>query len=290
MHDPEHSREAARPNTPYIIPAPVRWFFRGLSVVTPPLAVPIAARLWCTPMRGKMKPSERPVMEEADRFSLEVEGNTIEGWSWGQAGSTILLLHGWGSRGSRLSSFVGPLREAGFRVATFDGPAHGSSTGKTTTGIYYSRALAAVAEHLGGADGIVTHSMGGWVASLGLARGISLERAVYIAPPDDMKYYSTMFAHQTGFSMKVQERAERRLEIETGVDWSQLRVENVYGGHDLPLLVIHDRDDPVTPLEQGEAVHRAWAGSELMVTEGLGHRRIVTDREVIARTVAFLTS
>jgi pimeloyl-ACP methyl ester carboxylesterase len=288
MAEQQQTNELPRPNTAHMIPKPVRWFLQGLSLVAPPLAVPIAKRLWCTPMRADVKPVEQKVMDSADPFELEIEGNTIACWSWG-AGPAVLLLHGWGSRGSRMTDFVEPLIDAGFRVVSFDAPAHGDSTGRTTTGIYYSRALLKVAAHIGGPHAIVAHSMGGWVASLAFRQGLRADRAVFISSPDDMKYYSILFAEQTGFSMKVQEKAERRLEIETGVEWSQLSADNVYGGHDFPLLVIHDRDDPVSALEQGENVHRAWKGSELIVTEGLGHRRIITDPAVISRAVAFLT-
>ncbi len=288
MAEQQQTNELPRPNTAHMIPKPVRWFLRGLSLVAPPLAVPVAKRLWCTPMRADVKPVEQKVMDAADPFEIEVGGNTIACWSWG-AGPAILLLHGWGSRGSRMTAFVEPLIDAGFRVVSFDAPAHGDSTGRTTTGIYYSRALLKVAAHIGGPHAIVAHSMGGWVASLAFRQGLRADRAVFISSPDDMKYYSILFAEQTGFSMKVQEKAERRLEIETGVEWSQLSADNVYGGHDFPLLVIHDRDDPVSALEQGENVHRAWKGSELMVTEGLGHRRIITDPAVISRVVVFLT-
>ncbi|MFC1628833.1 alpha/beta fold hydrolase [Gemmatimonadota bacterium] len=270
-----------------MIPKPVRLFFRGLSLVAPPLAVPVAARLWCTPMTVPVRSDEKKIMDVAHRSECEVAGESIVCWSWGE-GPTVLLLHGWGSRGSRLAAFVEPLLEAGFRVVTFDAPAHGDSTGKTTTGIYYSRTIVKVADQIDDLYAIVSHSMGGWVASLAFGQGLAVDRAVFISPPDDMKYYSTIFAEQTGFSMKVQARAERKLEIKTGVDWSQLGPEAVYGGHDFPLLVIHDRDDPISPLEHGENVNRAWKGSELMVTEGLGHRRIITDPEVISRAVGFL--
>jgi len=287
--DQQNGQEVSIPNTAHMIPAPVRWLFRGVSLVAPPLAVPVAARLWCTPMRAEVKSAEKKTMDLADRFECDVAGNTLVCWSWGE-GPTVLLLHGWGSRGSRLAAFVKPLLEAGFRVVAFDAPAHGDSTGKTTTGIYYSRALLNVAEQIEGLRAIVAHSMGGWVASLAFNQGLEVDRAVFISSPDDMKYYSTIFAEQTGFTMKVQERVERKLEIKTGVDWSRLGPDAVYGGHDFPLLVIHDRDDPISPLKQGENVHRAWKGSELMVTEGLGHRRIITDPAVISRSVAFLIS
>ncbi len=40
---------------------------------------------------------------------------------------------------------------------------------------------------------------------------------------------------------------------------------------DLPALVIHGGNDPLIPLDGGIDTHRALAGSELMVIEGMGH-------------------
>jgi len=287
--DPDFSAvESVIPNTRYQVPAPIRAIFTLLSRLWPALAARIAARLFCTPMRGQLRPAEEPVMARAGRFSLEVAGQQVVGYSWGE-GPVVMLLHGWGSRTSRLAQLVDPLTAAGFRVVGFDAPAHGESEGRTTTGVYYARALRAVADQVGPLTAIVTHSMGGWVASLALRQGLEVQRLVFLAPPDDMQYYSDLFARQAGFTIPVQERAEANLAAETGVEWARLGPDEIYGGFDLPLLIVHDSDDPVSPVDQAERVHRAWQGSELMITKGLGHRRIVTDPAVIARVIAFLS-
>jgi pimeloyl-ACP methyl ester carboxylesterase len=52
-------------------------------------------------------------------------------------------------------------------------------------------------------------------------------------------------------------------------------------------LIIHDRSDREVPFLSAQGLHRAWAGSELLATEGLGHRRLLADRAVVERAVRF---
>jgi len=44
----------------------------------------------------------------------------------------------------------------------------------------------------------------------------------------------------------------------------------------MPLFVIHDRGDAEIPWQHGMAITRAWRGADLLMTEGLGHRRILS--------------
>jgi pimeloyl-ACP methyl ester carboxylesterase len=56
----------------------------------------------------------------------------------------------------------------------------------------------------------------------------------------------------------------------------------------LPALIIHDHDDRDVSWHEGEAIARAWPHARFLRTEGLGHRRILLDPEVIGRAVRFL--
>jgi pimeloyl-ACP methyl ester carboxylesterase len=60
---------------------------------------------------------------------------------------------------------------------------------------------------------------------------------------------------------------------------------------DLPLLIVHDPDDPDSPYETSERVVAAWPGANLLTTRGLGrlaHYRILRHRPAIDATVAFI--
>jgi hypothetical protein len=55
------------------------------------------------------------------------------------------------------------------------------------------------------------------------------------------------------------------------------------------LHVTTDREDWEAPLPSVEKLVRSWPGATLRVTQGLGHRRILRDPEVVEEAVRFFT-
>ena len=272
----------------YRTPPLFRLGMRLLSYLAPPLAARAAGYLFSLTGSGKVREAEHPVLDRAEVSHLLFEGRRIVLYAWG-AGPTVLLLHGWGSRGSRLIDLVDPLTDAGFRVVAWDGPAHGDSEGRTTTGPDTARALRQVVEQLGEVTAVVAHSFGCLVTALALKQGLRLERAVFLSPPADMALFLRVFTRTVGITPAVEQRLTDLFSRRTGVVWSDLAAERLGEGQTIPMLLVHDRDDPVVPLEQAERLHQAWAGSEMVVTTGLGHRMTHRDPEVIARVVSWLT-
>jgi pimeloyl-ACP methyl ester carboxylesterase len=82
----------------------------------------------------------------------------------------------------------------------------------------------------------------------------------------------------------------RGLERRFGIPWTEFDVLAAARTMSASLLVVHDRDDRDVALADGEAIAAAWPGARLVVTDGLGHRRIVHDPEVVSEAVAFLTA
>jgi pimeloyl-ACP methyl ester carboxylesterase len=70
--------------------------------------------------------------------------------------------------------------------------------------------------------------------------------------------------------------------------WTRFSAQNMARNVGLPALIIHDRDDRDMPWREGEAVARAGPHARFVRTEGLGHRRLLRDPEVIDRVVRFL--
>ena len=55
----------------------------------------------------------------------------------------------------------------------------------------------------------------------------------------------------------------------------------------LPTLVVHDRVDTVNPFADGQAFVDAVEGARMLATDGLGHRAILKDADVVAGVAAF---
>jgi pimeloyl-ACP methyl ester carboxylesterase len=111
---------------------------------------------------------------------------------------------------------------------------------------------------------------------------------VFIAPSANVNSYSAQFASLLGVRDPVMASMRTRLERRLGFQWRLMDVLRFAGAMTVPLLVIHDRNDREVRWDDGAAIARAWPRAELLTTTGLGHHRIVSDQEVIARVVSFL--
>jgi pimeloyl-ACP methyl ester carboxylesterase len=270
-----------------LTPRLLRLLFRGLSRVSPAAAAALAMVLFRRPPRRRDSAEERDALAKAERLFLSLDGKPLAAWRWGH-GPAVLLVHGWGSRGSRLVSFVVPLTEAGYSVVAFDAPGHGASAGRLSSLPQFISAIEAVARHVGSVEAIVAHSMGGAATTLAMARGLPVRRVVFLAPAADPAGYSERFAEVLGLTPDVLGRMKQSIERRFGTPWNDFDVLRAARKMTAPLLVFHDRDDRDVAWTDGEAIAAAWPGAELVSTAGLGHRRIVHDPEVVARAVAFL--
>jgi len=261
--------------------------FRGLCAIAPGIAAGLAVTLFRKPPRHRDSESERATLERGERLDLSLDGRPLAVWRWGR-GPAILLVHGWGSRGSRLAPFIAPLTDAGLSVVTFDAPGHGASGGRLSSLPQFISAIQTVARALGGVEAVVAHSMGGAAAALAMGRGLRARRAVFLAPAADPAGYSERFATMVGLTPAVLARMKWNIERRFGQSWEEFDVLRAARTTTAPLLVFHDRDDRDVPWSDGAAIVSAWPGAELVSTAGLGHTRITQDPAVVSRAVDFL--
>jgi pimeloyl-ACP methyl ester carboxylesterase len=284
-----------------LTPRLLRTLFRGITPVAPGAAASLALALFRRPPRHRDSAEERDAIAGAEPLFLSLDGKPLAAWRWGH-GPAVLLVHGWGSRGSRLASFIAPLTEAGYSVVAFDAPGHGGSAGRLSSLPQFISAIERIGRELGEEGGgcrpagpvpatlagIVAHSMGAAATTLAMARGLPVRRVVFLAPAADPAGYSERFAEALGLTPDVLERMKQSIERRFGQPWDDFDVLRAARKMTAPLLVFHDREDRDVAWADGEAIAAAWPGAELVSTSGLGHRRIVHDPDVVARAVSFL--
>jgi pimeloyl-ACP methyl ester carboxylesterase len=200
----------------------------------------------------------------------------------------ILLVHGWGGSAGQFHPLIDPLLDAGFQVLAFDAPAHGESSGELSSLIQFAEAVKRVADWAGPLHGILTHSMGGAAASMALAEGLQVDRAVFIAPPADAKVWFDKFSERLGFSKDLEERIRRRIEDHLHFDFSNLNADVIGPRISAPILILHDRQDKEVSWEDAHRVAHASPHVQLISTQGLGHRRILKSSAVIQAALEFL--
>jgi pimeloyl-ACP methyl ester carboxylesterase len=273
---------------PRLLPL-IRASNRALSTVAPSLAARLAERRFLTPPRPSRPAAEIALLATARARPLFVETRRVEVWLWG-SGPSVLLVHGWGGRGAQLGAFVEPLVARGFSVVTFDAPGHGAADAGLVTIPEVVAATRAVAAARGPLAGLIAHSVGATVAARALYEGLDAGAAVFVGPIADMDGPATRFTTTLGFSREVGEAMRRRIEARVERPLSTFDVTTLAPSLRVPLLVIHDRGDAEVPWQHGRVITRAWPGAALLLTDGLGHRRILRDPDVVASAVAFLAA
>lgn len=204
----------------------------------------------------------------------------------------VLLVHGWGGHAGQMLPLAQALAAAGLRPVLLELPAHGRSAGTLSNSAQFARAIAYVAARLA-ADGhalraAVAHSLGANGLALAAARGLPAERLVLLAPPASPREYTRYFAHTFGLSEATRLAMQRLFEAREGVLMPQLEPAAVGPRIAQPTLIVHDREDRVNRFADAEAYRDAIAGARLVATQGLGHRRILKEQEVLAQVARFL--
>ena len=262
--------------------------FARLGPIFPGYFGKLAYRLWFTTHRFKRPEIANRAADKADRTTINVNNVSINVWSWGQ-GMPVLFIHGWSGRGTQAVHLMQPLIDSGYRVISYDGPAHGETAGRQTSMLEISDVILALSEHYGPFHCTITHSFGGMILAYSIALGFNTASAVCICPPATIESILHNFQHALMIPDKVLAVMKDLLYTNYGSDLER-RVSTLSNVRTLsiPALVIHDNGDTDIPWEDGRAVAKAWPGAKFMLTHGLGHRRILRDPAVVSAISEFI--
>ncbi len=273
----------------HVAPPALRACLRALGAVAPGVAARVSERLFLTPQRHAAPAREREALASARAFAVPFRGGRLRAWSFGE-GPAVVLVHGWSGRGGQLAAFAPPLLLAGFRVVTFDGPAHGLSSGRWASVPMFAEALRVLAARVGGVRAVIAHSFGAPSVTHALVSGLQLDAAVFVGPPRSPAEPFRQFCEALELSQALRTRLRARLEARIGLSIEDLDVPRLARGLGTPLLVIHDRDDAEVAWADGAAIAEHWSGARLHTTTGLGHRRILRAPEALRQATDFIAA
>jgi pimeloyl-ACP methyl ester carboxylesterase len=278
------------------VPRPVRVAFQVLERAAPAVGARWAELIWFRLPRATARSALArlaPVGDPGRRFTIRAGEVDIVGGTWG-TGPVVYLVHGWAGHRGQLETFVPGLVRRGFRVVAFDAPSHGESGpgafGPRSSSIpEFADALSAVVAKHGPAAGIVAHSLGSVAAAIALCDGLRAGRVAMIAPMASPASHARHFARILGFGPRILTRLTRRVERRVGAPMHHFDVPEIGRAVQMPpTLIVHDRGDRSVPVADGIAIAEAWPTARLHVTSGLGHRRLLSEPEVIGAVVDFM--
>ena len=261
-----------------------------ISFISPKLITLFAAKLFTTPIKHKIPKREL----EMDRKSVQKQitipaiGKEIILYKYGKSEKKILLVHGWSGRGTQLFKIADELLKAGYSTISFDAPAHGKSPGKTTIMVDFIATILEIEKQFGPFEAVIGHSLGGMSVLNAIKKGLKVNHAVVIGSGDIVEDIMDDFIAKLELKPSVSTLLRLHFEKKYGEKMNNYSAFLAAKETTIPVLVIHDNNDTEVPVKAGIHIHKHLKNGELLLTDGLGHRKILGNPKVIEKTIQFI--
>jgi pimeloyl-ACP methyl ester carboxylesterase len=209
-------------------------------------------------------------------------------YQYGKSSKKILLVHGWSGRGTQLFKIADELVKAGYSTISFDAPAHGKSPGKTTIMSEFIETILEIDKQFGPFEAAVGHSLGGMSLLNAVKKGFKINHLAIIGSGDVVQDILDDFVAKLELKPSISSKLREHFEKKYGQEMDS------YSGYKsameiaIPVLVIHDKNDPEVSVNAGINIHNHLKNGTLYLTEGLGHRKILGNPVVIEKVVQFV--
>jgi pimeloyl-ACP methyl ester carboxylesterase len=209
-------------------------------------------------------------------------------YEYGKSDKKVLLVHGWSGRGTQLFKIADALLKEGYATVSFDAPAHGKSPGNSSIMLEFIASVFELEKLYGPFEVAIGHSLGGMAVLNATKSGFKTNKIVVIGSGDIVQDIMDDFIKKLQLkpqiSLKLRDYFETKYK-EGLVNYSSFKAAEAI---EKPILVVHDENDYEVPVKAGINIHQHVKNGELMLTKGLGHRKILGDANVIHKIIEFI--
>jgi len=254
------------------------------------LVTQFAAKLFTSPIKHKIPKRELEMDSKSIQKLIEIPSinKKVVLYQYGKSSKKILLVHGWSGRGTQLFKIADELVKEGYSTISFDAPAHGKSPGKTTIMSEFVETILEIDKQFGPFEAAVGHSLGGMSLLNAVKKGFKINHLAIIGSGDVVQDILDDFVAKLELKPSISSKLREHFEKKYGQEMDS------YSGYKsameiaIPVLVIHDKNDPEVAVTAGINIHNHLKNGTLYLTEGLGHRKILGNPLVIEKVVQFV--
>ena len=273
-----------------IIPKPVSYFAKILELISSRFASFFGIRLFITPVNFPIPKREQYMLKSAQKKRLHIPEikKEIEILSYGYSKKKVLLVHGWSGRSTQLFAFADKLLENGYMVISFDGPAHGKSTGKTTMMPEFLKTIQKINTTFGPFEAAIGHSFGATSLYNAAATFLGIKTFIAIGSGDRISDIISNFVKNLYLNEKSAKKIQLGLEKKWMIHVDDFSSSTVAKKIKIPVLVVHDIIDGDVPVSCAYRIRQNLEKGSLLITNGLGHTKILRNNEIVHKSIKFI--
>ena len=284
------SKKTINSPKPLAIPKIILLISTFLSSISTRAVTLFAAKLFTTPIKHKI-PKRELAMDSTSKQQLipiPAINKSIMVYEYGNSTKKVLLVHGWSGRGTQLFKIADALLKEGYTTISFDAPAHGKSPGNSTIMIEFIASIFELERQFGPFEIAIGHSLGGMAVLNAAKSGLQVQKIAVIGSGDIVQDILDNFISRLQLKPIISQKLRNYFEIKYGEAMDNYSAYKAASTLEIPILVIHDKNDLEVPVEAGIHIHDHVKNGDLMLTEGLGHRKILGDAHVIQKVIEFI--
>jgi pimeloyl-ACP methyl ester carboxylesterase len=273
------------------IPKAILLTAKFLQAVSPSLTTKFAAKLFTTPIRHKLPKRELHMERDSIQKSIvipEIQKEIVV-YEYGKSDKKVLLVHGWSGRGTQLVKIADELLKMGYMTISFDAPAHGKSKGNSSIMIEFIASILEIEKQYGPFEFAIGHSLGGMSVLNAIKQNLQVKKAVIIGSGDIIQDIIDDFICKLQLKPEYGIKLRNHFEAKFGGKMDDYSAYKAAEKTEIPVLVIHDKDDDDVSVKAAYNIQKHLKQSEIMITEGLGHRKILGDENVIQKVKEFIS-
>ncbi|MBM6498982.1 alpha/beta fold hydrolase [Flavobacterium macrobrachii] len=285
------TKKVAIPTQSLQIPKPILITAKFLEAISPKLAMLFAAKLFVRPIKHKIPKREIHMVQKSSQSKLFVPSlkKNIVVYNYGESDKKILLVHGWSGRGTQLVKIADEMLKLGYSTISFDAPAHGKSEGKTTIMTEFIASILEIEKQYGPFEFAIGHSLGGMSILNAIKQNLNVKKAIIIGSGDIIQDVINDFIQKLQLKPKIGLQLKNYFEKKYNEPMENYSASFSAKSVTIPVLIIHDKDDNDVALKAAHNIHKHLKNSTIMITEGLGHRKILGDSKVIEIIKEFIS-
>jgi pimeloyl-ACP methyl ester carboxylesterase len=273
----------------FSIPKNILFSGKLLAFISPKLAANFAFKLFMTPFKFKRPNKEDLMYNNSSRTMLLIPelNKKIQVYQYGKSNKRVLLIHGWAGRGTQLFKIAESFIEKGYETISFDATGHGESEGKTSAMPEFVASVFELEKVFGPFDFSIGHSLGGMALLNAVKKGFNVRKIAIVGSGNSITAICNQFISRLGLKQEIATLLKMKMDKVLGYDSEELSAYVAAKSVKIPTLVLHDTEDNDVPVSCAYDIRQNLVNSEIKITNGLGHRRILTDTEVITKMISF---